>query len=342
MQIYVNAYLQKNLGDDLFLKVLIDRYKEHKFYTISNIYESKENLKVYRNTIFMKILNKLRLKNSFYINNKDLSISIGGSMYIENMSPIDRKRILGKNPYYILGSNFGPYETEEFYKKAYQLFENAQDVCFRDINSYNLFKKLPNVRYAPDIVFTLDKSKIRTLNCRKVVISVIDCATKVGKQYQQNYEKMIKSMIEFFIQNKYEVCLMSFCEIEKDEQAIEKILCSLETPIKDKIEKYYYKGNIQEALEVIAQSEIVVGSRFHANILGLLFEKTVIPIIYSNKTEEFLKDIQFEGKIIDIKKDKECILNNTDLLYKKDIKEYAKYAQQQFKKLDEVLKENVK
>ena len=51
MQIYVNAYLEKNLGDDLFLKILVDRYKNHKFYAISNTYSSKNNLQIYKNTL---------------------------------------------------------------------------------------------------------------------------------------------------------------------------------------------------------------------------------------------------------------------------------------------------
>lgn len=83
MQIYVNAYLEKNLGDDLFLKILVDRYKNHKFYAISNTYSSKNNLQIYKNTLKMKILNKLGLKEKVYIDSKDISVSIGGSMYIE-------------------------------------------------------------------------------------------------------------------------------------------------------------------------------------------------------------------------------------------------------------------
>ena len=35
MKIYVDAYLAKNLGDDLFINILTTRYPEHKFYAIS-------------------------------------------------------------------------------------------------------------------------------------------------------------------------------------------------------------------------------------------------------------------------------------------------------------------
>ena len=48
MKVYVDAYLEKNLGDDIFLDMLIKRYPKHKFYAMSR--KEKEynsnNLKV--------------------------------------------------------------------------------------------------------------------------------------------------------------------------------------------------------------------------------------------------------------------------------------------------------
>ena len=104
MQIYLNAYLEKNFGDDLFVKIIVDRYKKHTFYAISNSYKTIDNLQIYKNTLKMRILNKLGLKEKVYINSKDISVSIGGSMFIEGLSPVERKKIYGNNPYYILGS----------------------------------------------------------------------------------------------------------------------------------------------------------------------------------------------------------------------------------------------
>ena len=197
---------------------------------------------------------------------------------------------------------------------------------------------MPNVRYAPDIVFTLDTSKINISEEKKVIISVIDCENKLDKQYQEKYENMIKEMIQFFVDNEYKVGLMSFCKRENDEVAIERILNSIDEDTKQKVEKYFYDGNVEEALDYIAQSQVVVGTRFHANILGLLLGKTVIPVIYSNKTTEFLRDIQFEGKTIDIKGDCKFNLTLDDLKYKKDVTKEIEKAQEQFKALDKLLK----
>ncbi len=85
MKIYVNAYLENNLGDDLFIKILTERYKKHKFYSITKGFKNytKNNFKVYSNKYIFKVLKKFELEK--YLANKfDLVITIGGSMYQEN------------------------------------------------------------------------------------------------------------------------------------------------------------------------------------------------------------------------------------------------------------------
>ena len=85
MKVYINAYLARNLGDDLFVKILTDRYKNHKFYSISKGFKhyTKNNLKVYSNPYIFRILKKFQLEK-YLANRYDLVVSIGGSMYIEN------------------------------------------------------------------------------------------------------------------------------------------------------------------------------------------------------------------------------------------------------------------
>ena len=42
MNIFVDAYLYGNLGDDLFFEDLVKRYPRHTFTVISNFYKSKK------------------------------------------------------------------------------------------------------------------------------------------------------------------------------------------------------------------------------------------------------------------------------------------------------------
>lgn len=341
MKIFIDAYLEGNLGDDLFADILVNRYPNHQFYTLSWDYSSRKNLKVLSNKFLVKVMRKLSLR-SLLANTCDLSVTIGGSMYMEYDGYNKNSFYLGKKPHYIMGINFGPYKTKEYFDIIHNVFKNAEDVCFREKYSYNLFKDLPNVRWAPDIVFSMDTSNIKITDRKRVVFSIISCRRKVEEKYTNVYEEKIIEMTKFFIDKGYEVCYMSFCKDELDEEAIEAIINKCDNYLKNNISTYYYRGNMQEALEQLADSQIIVGGRFHANILGMLFGKTVIPMLYSNKTQNVLDNMNFKGKIIDIRKieklDVQKELTKDMLEYKQDIKYELEHAKEHFAKLDQVLR----
>lgn len=159
------------------------------------------------------------------------------------------------------------------------------------------------------------------------------------------YEDKIIQLIKTLFERNYEVCLMSFCKAQKDEEAIEDILNKCDEKIKSKIQKYYYDGNMQEALNIIADSQIVVGSRFHANILGLIFGKKIIPVLYSDKTKHVLEDLQIPVKSIDIRNLDEANIDeilNHNLNINYDVEKQRENSKMHFTKLDEVLEVNKK
>ena len=241
---------------------------------------------------------------------------------------------------YILGVNFGPYETKEYLNIHKNLiFKNAVDVCFRDKYSYNLFKELDNVRYAPEIIFSLDISKIKIKNSKRVIISVINCKKDDMNFIEQDlYNQKICEFINFFEKKNYKITLISFSKEQGDEKVINEIIKKCKNK---NISKYFYRGNIDETLNVIGDSNIVVGTRFHANILGLIMNKTIIPIIYSDKTLNVLNDIKFKGKIFDIRKMEQFDINSItdeELNYKLDVSKQKKDAEKHFKELDKILK----
>ncbi len=218
----------------------------------------------------------------------------------------------------------------------------AEDVCFRDKYSYELFSTIPQVRYATDLVFNLDTSQIQLTNRKRVVFSIIDCNEKMNQKYTKAYEQKMIEMTKFALSQGYEVCYMSFCRIEKDEEAIERIIGQCDEQLRKQIQTYYYRGNIQEALQILADCQAIVGARFHSNILGLLFQKTIIPVIYSDKTKKVLEDISFQGKMVDIENisdlQMEKIWNKENLNYQLDITDIKENAKKQFEGLDKILK----
>lgn len=359
-QVCVRGYADLNLGDDLFIKILSNRYNE-KFVIKTNVKYPKnifsKNVRCiyfYGQTFFIKVINKIfKIRDLIeYIiqNNSKITVRIGGSIFMEcnalkfwKTSGVNMYK--PNNKYYILGSNFGPYEHKEFEDIIEKgIISKAQDVCFRDKYSYQIFNKknskLP-VRYASDIVFGLDTSKYEIKNKKQVVFSIIECEKKLVGQYKESYQNTIIELTKYFQNKGYQIIYMSFCKEEKDEVGIEEILEKIKN--KDNIKTYYYKGNIDEALQIFADSQIVVGTRFHANIIGLLFNKTIIPIGYNHKTKNTLDDLNFKGMYIDITETNNFSIDKLTkemLEYKLDISKEIKNSEKQFEKLDEVLNKN--
>ena len=356
---YVNAYYMRNLGDDLFIKILSERYKEN-FEAVANPkYKYKRdfpNIKFNSSIIkyyFLRIYERVH-KISHYaelkkVSKSNLLISIGGSIFIENCSnnELDDNFNLYKNSsnYYILGANFGPYRTVYF--KNYvgnKIINLAKDVSFRDKFSYNCFKTNNNVRVCSDIVFSLDTSNIIIKETKRVIFSIIDCATKGLIQYKELYERKIIEMIKYFDKKGYSITLMSFCKKEGDEKAIKSILNKINSiKLNGDLETYFYRTNINEALNILGDSQIIVGTRFHANILGLILKKKIIPIAYSDKTINVMNDIGFTGKILDLRSMddlKTFDINEQELDYNLNTEKLKLDAMRHFEKLDRILKKS--
>ncbi len=349
MKIYLIAYLNNNLGDDLFIDLIVNRYKNCKFSIISysKCNFKYKNLKIIKMNPLRRFFNRLLKKmskgkydiNSFYSNKNDITITIGGSLFMENSNSYKLLFYNSiKKPYFIIGSNVGPYYSEKYLKFLKEnIFHKAKDICFRDKKSYDLFKKAKNVRYAPDLLFSFDIINYKMIHPhkKKAIISVIDVYQKRSqiKNANQNlYEGFILKLIMFFKKNNYTVELISFCNNEGDNATIDRII----NRSNEKVERYSY-NNISETITELSTATTIVGTRFHANILGFLMKKNVIPIIYNDKTKNMLNDIGFKGQYFDLNDIEKMNIDNLsidDLNYVIDIEEQVKNSNNHFNKIN--------
>src|SRR5699024_615791 len=91
-KIFIYAYSKLNLGDDLFVKILCERYPDHLFYIVcrrenARAFSNIKNLKIIYSVPYLdSLMQKLSLRQ-FFINRIakkcDLTVSIGGSIFIE-------------------------------------------------------------------------------------------------------------------------------------------------------------------------------------------------------------------------------------------------------------------
>lgn len=356
-KVRIFAYTEVNLGDDLFIKMLCERYKNTTFI----IYAPKIYKKIFKDTNNLKIISSDKFFNRIFafvcrkikkINYLDMRISkqadvivqIGGSLFIQNsnwknkFNLITKPKVIEGKEMFLLGANFGPYEDIEYYEKHNELFKRYSDICFRDTYSFNKFRNLSNVRVADDIIFGLKKVEGKTSN--NAVISVIKPSLKGLKGYDNAYYEKVKDILEELVQAGINVTLMSFCKGEGDEVAIKKIMERVNEKYKEKVEIYNYRGNLNKALKVIANSKVIISSRFHGMILGFLHNKYVIPITYSDKMLNVLKDLDFKGDYIDIKNIENIEVGSIDFFSSKNklnVEKSIKNSERHFLKLDMLL-----
>lgn len=357
--IYLKCVYKRNLGDDLLVKIICDRYPNDRFYLmnylngeispqISNLNTKKISYATFR--LFRKIAHltkSFHIVESHIINKCDFVVSIAGSIFMETKTLETDGRIEWfkniKKDLYLIGSNIGPIYSKTYVERVKKdVFSKAKDICLRDKKSYELVKDIKKVRYAPDVVFSLDVDNYKDIiEKKKVIISVINIDDKIKQMVNPNKEKyyqMINNFINKFTTEGYEVELFSFCSAEKDDIAIKELLtqnCNY-----SKVKSFYYDGNVDSALKELASAQVIIGTRFHANVLGMLLNKAVIPIIYNDKTRELLKDLSFEGKYVDLDCIDEFDINEIDednLKYRVNIDKFKQDSVNHFKVLDTIL-----
>lgn len=362
----IHAYTKFNLGDDLFVKLLCERYPDTHFVLparseYKQCFASLSNLTLYPiESIWVrgirKVLKKLKLGSidiqkvllKRLARRCDGVVQIGGSVFMQGarwkedyawkLDVFDSRK-----PYFVLGANFGPYKDDTFYVRHRELFSTYTDICFRDRYSYDLFKDLGNVRLAPDIIFQHAKPD-NPRNGKYVVISVIKPSDRESlKDFDAMYYNKIKEIAVAFAEEGYGVKLMSFCEYEGDEEAVKAIHSLIPQVYADRVNMYFYKTNLEEAVGLLASSGMIVATRFHAMILGWVFGKPVFPIAYSEKTTNVMNDAGFTGAYADLKAmdslDPEEVVRslNTNTL---NVSVLARQAERHFEKLDNYLGKN--
>lgn len=238
----------------------------------------------------------------------------------------------------ILGANFGPYSDSKFSDFFRKEFQRYDLVTFRDWDSYTLFKSVPCVKYAPDILFGLEsiykgnRSYNDTFQQDYVVISVINTAKN-----KQCYINKIVEIVSYYELHGFQCVLLSLCHKQGDYDLCAEILNKACADIKI----VDYDGDAQKIMSCIKNAKYVIASRFHAIITSFVFDVPCFPVAYSNKTSNMLKDIRFEGHYCNIDDlttmSMEYIDYNRIRMYKINVKKYKRQSEKHFEQLDEYL-----
>lgn len=320
MKVFIMAYARKNFGDDLFVKMLLDKYKKVDFFMKVNNYEFLKELDKYENLHVLNGDDTDEKLNKMKVEEYDAYVYIGGSIFMEggkvyNLSPKFYdfvKRCKKKNiPFCYISSNYGPYQTQEYFDLSRENFKTCTDICFRDKYSYNLFKDIKSVRYAPDFAFSYkmpNTSKIP--NSIGISLINLDIRKKLEKVKDDYYNCLVNN-IKQYIENGNTVYLYSFCEHEKDEVTVDRLL--EEFNHNPKIVGVKYDGNVDKFLETYGKMEYMICARFHAMVLSCVARQKIYVMSYSNKIDNVIEDLKLDLPILQLKNiSKDIVINKED------------------------------
>ena len=295
-----DAYLCLNLGDDMFVEYLTEKFPQVSFCVLVHPKYAKpfkriKNIKLHYllwffNKLLKKIIKKSLIKYRIVKKIKNY-VYIGGSVFIEPEN-YEKDEILQYENGFILGANFGPYRNQKFYDLTKEKIIKLKDICFRDSYSYDMFKMLNNVRCAPDVLFGYNKYPAYQKGSG-IGISVVELERRKSlSDMTEDYYKTIADFIEICCQQNITVSLYSFCSSEGDSRAVKKIteLCQAQCRVVS------YKGDIVAFLNDMNTNEYIVATRFHAMVIGWCLGKKVFPITYSKKLNNVMHDVNFTGK----------------------------------------------
>lgn len=304
MKVLIDGYFYRNAGDDLFLKTILDELNNDKmqFYVIGD----KNNLEYFKQNYKIKIVS---LKKAMLLSPKiDIYINVGGSIFIEKEGwwKLFVKRLyffgvqkLKSKPGYIIGANFGPYKTKKFLK-MYKWFINVfvTKMTVRDNYSSDILNS-NKIEVFEDLVFSMKDFRIKknpytSFNKSQEVVgySLIHPVTKKeSKTNMENYLIDITNKIKNDIYNNKKVKLFSFCELEGDLDFINDMLSNFTEIEVHNIEVINYNGDLDKFLNEFMNIDVLIGARFHSIILAIKLGIPFVPIVYSEKTFNYLKKV---------------------------------------------------
>ncbi len=308
--VFVDFYDYQNVGDDLLFVTLANRYPHVKFVFIEDqtdgaTFARLPNVRRLRKIRYVDgLLQRLRiplrvntLRRRLLVKRSQLVVRLGGSLYMEREgwqknAARDEALLGARLGTFFLNGNFGPWRSPEFLATYERIFSGALDVTVRDTASLEQLRAVPQVRLAPDMLFSVPGPGADDPR-GGVVVSMIDLTGREGlSQYREAYETAIAELVEDLVtEHGGRVTLVSFCPHEGDEAAIERVLAVIPVRVAERVSTHFYRGDMDAMLSVLRQAETVLATRFHAMVLGFAFGCRVACVEYSNKLSNALADL---------------------------------------------------
>lgn len=307
MDIMIDAFLDNNIGDDLMIRLLAERFPRHRFFLYSDLSVIAKTFSDVNN-----ITVRRREQRESDISSSAVYIFLGGSRFqlatrrqrywrvyiIHRVRRIKRKRV----KVVTMGCNFGPYSNRLGVKLTEWQLRKSDLITVRDREALQFlkgFRRVSNYHLADDIVYNLKQAPFQGETARSGLgISAFRSILSSENNYE-NYKTLALLADDYIRKTGKRVFLFPFdSESQNDLAAAYHILNLAEE--KDQIEIVPYLGDVQSFLAAFQACERIIALRFHSAILADLFEIPFLPVVYSNKMRNLLNDRGYKGMSIDL------------------------------------------
>ena len=297
-------------------------YNQNAAYCVQNniypLYPPKSGLKKIRYEI---AVNYLIRKPCFITPDKvDVILDAAGLHYSDHHIKPNMKNVCGKdsyteylNDYYaqfskpnckliLLPQMFGPFENKESIQAAKYAYSRADLIIARDQLSYNYLKSIlhstDKLLMYPDFTCLLHvdgQSKLSFPSKQYILIApnsrMLD---KTDKHIAETYKSFLITVLEFLLEKGENVYLLNH-EGSDDE----RLLYELNTRLSKSLPVLTNLSAI-EVKYLIANSKMLISSRFHGVVSGLSQGVPTFCTSWSHKYQELLKDYKCSKNLLDV------------------------------------------
>ena len=307
MDILVSAFLERNFGDDLMIRILADRFPGHTFYlrcdTLENFvsFETTQNIR--------------RIGENEDFSRFGIHVTIGGSVVrIETKSRFliylrsfrSQKKFFSQFPRsYFIGGNLGPFLNKTAQWMACQIISSYTAMSLRDEWSCEFVKKRLKtpVQLRPDIAFSIPGHMLGepAKEKRPPVLGIT--ALNFFQDNNNNYHLnrfLAKAADEFIaradsgkLKAKVRVKIFVFCAgFCNDYPSAYDIMENIGG--RGNVEIIAHTGNGDNILRELRECTHMIPVRFHGAIMSLRLGIPFVPVIYDRKIDHMLDDFGYD------------------------------------------------
>lgn len=325
MRIYIEAYLDRNLGDDLMIRLMVQSFPEHEFYMFIDRGSNGIPFRDLKNLHHTDVA----FDKNFDTTQFDAVVIIGGSIFmiprrlmaLERMHkkfPVLRKIRSAGLKLATIGCNLGPFHDKWCEWTACKQLGFSQLATVRDKKSLSVFqangyqaKQFPDMLFSLNVPYALPAHKDRVLG-----ISTYRSQFNGGPcmYYFQGLADIADAYVD---RTKGKIRLFAFdCENENDIGAAYTVRLLMNH--KESCEIVVYDGETDKFISSFDGCSSVIATRFHSMVIAQICGIPVLPVEYSNKMKDVLDDMNYQGLRLQYGKPMEDIDGIVDIILERD------------------------